>query len=419
MAEIIYRPNPGEIQKFHFSEARFRGLFGGRGSGKTVGGAVESIRKINDRPGWPGAVIAPDFKHFYKSTWPEWSRWIPWSEVVEHHKSQCWILFRNGTKVYYGGIDEPESWRGPNVNWFWFDEAGRKADQMAFNIIIGTCRIGPDPCGWVTTTPAGKFHWLYDLFIKKVVPPGLEAEFARLEAEGVKLYEKFHITIDDNKEHLDPLFYLSLKAAYTGRWALQEILGQFVAFEGQVYDNWSEENLTLEAEYNPGWPVEAWFDDGYAEGHPRVFLLVQEVPNGDLHIFAEYYKTFQMAEESIDEIFNWERQFGWKKPIVAYGDPSAAELRGRLWAKDIETVGVTALRTERVKNVRTFICDARGHRRLKVHPRCVNVNREMNAYRFPEPGHGVVRVGSQEPLKEDDHCPDAIGYGLYPRRLEI
>ncbi len=422
MARIVYRPNPGEIQPFHFSEARWRALFGGRGSGKTVGGAIEVIRKVHERPGWPGAVIAPDFKHFYKSTWPEWSRWIPWSEVVQHHQTQNWILFRNGTKVYYGGIDEPEAWRGPNVNWFWFDEAGRKADQMAFNIMIGTCRIGPEPCGWVTTTPAGKYHWLYDLFVKKVVPPGLEAEFARLEAEGIKLYDKFHITIEDNKAHLDPLFYLSLKAAYTGRWARQEIYGEFVAFEGQVYDNWADGpdgNVTSEAEYQPGWNVEAWYDDGYAEGHPRVILLVQEAPGGDLNIFAEYYKIYQFEDESIEEVLGWERQLGWKKPSVAYGDPSAASFKGRLWSHDIETVGVTAPLTERIKNLRTMICDARGHRRLKIHPRCVNFNREMNAYRFPEPGRGIVKAGSQVPLKEDDHCPDAAGYGCWNRRLDL
>lgn len=419
MARIVYRPNPGNIQSFHLSQARFRALLGGRGSGKTAGGAIEAIRKVHERPGWPGIVIAPDFKHFNKSTWPEFAKWIPWSEVIEHHKTQMWLLFRNGTKVYYGGIDDPESWRGPNVNWFWFDEGGRKKDQMAWNIVIGTCRVGPDPCGWVTSTPAGKYHWLYELFVEEKIPPGMEQAFANLKAQGIRLYDKFHISIDDNKAHVDPLFYLSLKAAYTGRWARQEIYGEFVAFEGQVYDNWSEENVTVEAEYNPSWPVEVFYDDGYAEGHPRVFLLVQETPRGDLHIFAEYYETYRFEDESIEEVLSWERKFGWKKPVVAYGDPSAASLKGRLWSYDIETVGVTCPITERIKNVRTFICDARGHRRLKAHPRCVNVNRQMNAYRFPAPGRGIVKAGSQVPLKEDDDCPDAIGYGTWPRRLDL
>lgn len=346
-------------------------------------------------------------------------KWIPWSEVIQHHKTQCWLLFRNGTKVYYGGIDEPEAWRGPNANWFWLDEGGRKKDQKAWNILIGTCRVGPDPCAWVTTTPAGKYHWLHHLFVEGKIPPGMEEEFARLKAEGVKLYDKFHITIDDNKAHLDPLFYLSLKAAYTGRWARQEIYGEFVAFEGQVYDNWSEENITREAEYQPGWPVEAFYDDGYSEGHPRVFLLVQEAPNGDIHIFAEYHKTYQMEEESIEEVLGWEPQFGWKKPIVAYGDPSAASLKGRLWSYDIETVGVSCPITERIKNVRTFISDARGHHRLKVHPRCVNTIREFNSYRYPELGRGQVKAGEIRPIKEDDHAMDAIGYGLWHRRLDI
>lgn len=418
MARKVYDPNSGQ-RPFHNSRARFRALFGGRGSGKTAAGAIEALRMVNCRPGWPGIVIAPDNKHFTKSTWPEFAKWIPWSDVLQHHRTQNWLLFRNGSKVYYGGIDEPESWRGPNVNWFWFDEAGRKGDQKAFNIVAGTCRVGPKPWGWVTTTPAGKFHWLYNLFVKHEVPPGYEDEFARLEAEGYKFYDAHHVSIEQNKKHLDSAFYLSLVSAYTGLWARQEIHGEFVAFEGQVYDNWSEANITTEAEYQPGWDVEWWYDDGYAEGHPRVFLLVQEAPNGDLHIFGEYYQTYQFEEESVQEVLEWERRFGWKRPRVAYGDPSAASLKARLWANDIETVGVTCPITERLKVVRSMICDARGHRRIKAHPRCQNLNREMGGYRFPPLGRGAVKAGSQVPLKEDDHCPDAVSYGTWHRRLEI
>ena len=421
MARIVYRPSK-EQQAFHFDTARFRALLGGRGSGKTAAGAVEALRKVRERPGSVGIIIGPDVPHFTKSAWPEWEKWCPWSEVIQHHKTQNWLLFRNGTKVYYGGIDKPESWRGPNANWIWFDEGGKKGDQKAWNILLGTCRIPPDPQMWVTTTPAGKFHWLYNLFVKQEIPSGHEEEFARLEAEGYKFYGRHHVSIEANRHNLDPAFYLSLITTYTGRWARQEIHGEFVAFEGQVYDNWSGEpdgNITKDAEYQPGWAVEWWYDDGYAEGHPRVFLLVQEAPNGDLNIFAEYYQTYKFEDESIEEVLSWERKFGWKRPVVAYGDPSAASLKGRLWSYDVETVGVTAPLTERIKNVRTMICDARGHRRLKAHPRCVNLNREMNAYRFPEPGRGVVRAGSQVPLKEDDHCPDAVGYGTWPRRLDL
>ena len=115
----IYRPNPGQ-KAFHNGTGRFRGLFGGRGSGKTVAGGLEALRMIQERPGWPGLIIAPDNRHLRRSTWPEFARWLPWSQVVEHHKTDSRIVFRNGSTIYYGGIDDPNSWRGPNVNWFWF-----------------------------------------------------------------------------------------------------------------------------------------------------------------------------------------------------------------------------------------------------------------------------------------------------------
>ncbi|MFC1959496.1 terminase TerL endonuclease subunit [Chloroflexota bacterium] len=155
-------------------DKRFVLMRGGEGSGKTTAGAIKALERI--KLGIDGIAVAPDFPHFKKSTWPEFRRWIPWDFVIERqrrYQSAEWspskpfeLVFTTGAVVYCGGIDEPESWDGPNVGWAWFDEARRKKDPQAIKVLNGRVRIpgpnGEPPQLWLTTTP--RKHWLYDYF---------------------------------------------------------------------------------------------------------------------------------------------------------------------------------------------------------------------------------------------------------------
>ena len=76
--------------------------------------------------------------------------------VSQHHKSEHWIKFDTGATVYYGGIEDEDRWRGPNVNWLWFDEAARKKTDRAWVVAVAGVRIGPNPQAWITTTPRGR-----------------------------------------------------------------------------------------------------------------------------------------------------------------------------------------------------------------------------------------------------------------------
>lgn len=167
-----------------------------------------------------GMIIAPDYPHLTRSTWPEFMRWVPEGAIVGQHKGEKWIDFANGSRVYYGGIDDPDSWRGPNVNWLWFDEAGKKKDDEAWKILIACVRVGPEPKAWVTTTPKGKSHWLYRVFVEDADP---------------SLHWYGFASVHENAHNLDPLFVKTLEASYTGNWKRQELYGEFVELEGTIF----------------------------------------------------------------------------------------------------------------------------------------------------------------------------------------
>lgn len=171
----VYRPHhEAEAQAVFCDSPRFVLIRGGEGSGKTVDGAIKALERI--KRGLPGIVVAPNLPHFRRSTWPEFRRWIPWDQVVPNQRyrqsfsweprSQFQLAFQNGATVLCGGIEDPGSWEGPNVNWVWIDEARNIPQPDAFKVLNGRARImGPQgipPQLWLTTTTA--MHWLFDYF---------------------------------------------------------------------------------------------------------------------------------------------------------------------------------------------------------------------------------------------------------------
>lgn len=404
-----FKPNPSQL-KFLQSKARFLLFSGGIGSGKTAVGTVKAVTKLNQ--GLDGIVVAPDFPHFAKSTWPQMERWFPWSRCVNRHLDHPYTQKKvlefdvRGTvaRVYYGGIEDEDAWTGPSINWFFFDEGGRKRTRAAFDVLAGRIRVGDRPQGWVTSTPNGKNHWMYEVFVKGVFPAEVLQAMHELGYDG-PIVEYVSASTIENRENLDPMYYHSLLGLYSGTLARQELNGEFVSTAGKVWEDFGQENVTEQADFIPGVPVEWWVDDGFTKGHPRVILFVQVVPP-DIHVFDEYVAYYEHGEDSVAAAL----AKGWPAPAVAYIDSSAAELRSRIAAKDIDVVKATHDVMEGIKHVAPFIKNGRGERHLLFHPRCTFAISEIPQYEYDETG--------TRPNKTDDHVADCLRYGLWTKDLD-
>jgi predicted phage terminase large subunit-like protein len=241
-----FKPNNQAQVDFIDSKAAFSLYRGSRGCGKTSAGAQKALRKI--KQGESGTVINPDFENFKLSTWSELREWIPWELVVpsqRYRQNPAWeaqkpftIVFMNGARMYCKGLKDPDSARGANVNWLWYDEGRRDRTGTGWLLAIASVRVGKDTQRWCTTTPASRDHWLYKFFIEKNIPEeALEAYRESQPDESIPLVQEFHAHLEDNKENLDPMFYASLLASYTTGWMkTQEIDGDF-ADEGGALGN--------------------------------------------------------------------------------------------------------------------------------------------------------------------------------------
>lgn len=239
----IYDPTDSQAG-FVASDARYALFYGSRGSGKTAAGAQKALKKV--KLGLSGAVLNPDFENLKNSTWPELKQWIPWDLIVpsqryrvneewEPHKPFT-MVFMNGVKMSVKGLKDPDSARGPNINWLWYDEGGRDKTGLSWRLAIASVRIGFQPQAWVTATPAGLYHWMHEFFIREEIP---EEVLKILKEEKIDrpMIETFFGTIEDNKDNLDPAFLASMLLAYPkGYLREQEIGGLFVTEGGTLGD---------------------------------------------------------------------------------------------------------------------------------------------------------------------------------------
>jgi phage terminase large subunit-like protein len=240
----LYNPSVNQ-EAFIKSTARNSMLFGPRGCGKSGAGSQKALFKIMQ--GLNGIVMNPDFENLKISTWPEFRNWIPWKMVIasqRHRSNPEWqphqpfaMVFLNGTTVYVKGGKASGSSRGPNVNWFWYDEGGRDETGETWQITNAGVRVGKDPQAWCTETPRPIEHWSYKFFIEKNIPTELMAEFEKVMGGDRILIESFHATREDNKDNLDAAYYLNLSLNYpTGYLRAQEYEGDFANEGGKIGD---------------------------------------------------------------------------------------------------------------------------------------------------------------------------------------
>lgn len=240
-----YRPY-ASAKRFLESRARYVLFRAGRGAGKSASGAQKALAKI--RAGQSGAVLNPSFENFKISTWPEFKKWIPWDMVVPSQRGRQldqWVpngpfvlVFINGAKVICKGLKDPDSARGPNMNWLWYDEAGMDPDGIAWKLANASIRVGHEPQAWATTTPKGKSHWLYRFFESQEEISSDAKEMFQSLSPDRPFIETFRGTIFDNKDNLDAAYYASMLAAYPpGYLREQELNGDWADEGGKIGDS--------------------------------------------------------------------------------------------------------------------------------------------------------------------------------------
>jgi len=392
-----------------------RALIAGTGSGKTMAGVYEDLRWALKFPGSTGFIFEPTYRMVKRILIPKLEDFlgkpIETNPIIKQfHRGDLRIDFSNGTVVWLGSLEDPESAEGPSVDWIHVDEARliRHID-VAIDVIIRRLRnsqIGSEqgyPTGsWWTTTPDHPGSDLFNFFEN--------VEFRNVDS-GV-----YRMSIYDNIENLPASYIRDVERRHSGGLADRFIYGRFahvaagsLAFDFSIHVIHEEElddGMTwfINESGQPIIPVAALRATTYVHDfgwtNPAAQIAIKWDGDGRAYALDEFYKTQADEEDLGDNAIDFEEIYG---EGVWYCDPSEPRT---------------------IKKLKKYVKRARGYDRKKygsredgirelgsrlnmsgdnlcrlyIHRRCVNLISEIQIYDADK--------------KENDHAVDALRYGV-------
>lgn len=175
-------------------------------------------------------------------------------------------------------------------------------------------------------------------------------------------------------------------------------LGNWGIVDGLVYENWKEENFSIDTIRQ----LKSAFglDFGYTNDPTALFCGAIDEQNKKIYVFDEMYKKGMSNKSINDEI----TQMGYSKEEITAdcAEPkSIDELRG-LGLRRIKGATKGA---DSINNGIQFIQDYE----IIIHPRCVNFITEISNYTWAEDKFGNK---INKPIDDFNHLMDAMRYAI-------
>ena len=430
----LSRYNKGEKKhekqmEFHRDTRRNRWLFGGNRTGKTVGGAVESIyyalgihpyRRVPvPSRGW---VVSLTNEVQRDVAQKEILYWLPRHRIKKimvragrqddpENAILDTIILDNGSVIGFKSCDQGrEKFQGTSQHWIWFDEEPPKP-------IYDECRMRlMDTRGdiWGTMTPLQGLTWAYDvIYINEVGDPNIRywqmewADNPFLSLEEIAELEK-NMTEDD-------------------REARQ--YGRFVAMSGLVYKEFREDIHVIDPFTVP---VE-WYDDISIDPGLDAPLSCHWYAcdgDGNVYVMAEHYAAGYDVEwhskqiKGISDSLKWPRTKSGKLRTLIDSAASAKTLAAEKSAVELFWEYGINCDTSVNKDVWSGIQRVKQYLKLREHPdkenwpkgrpklfifqTCPNMIKEIKSYRW-KPAT-ASNQNPDAPVKRNDHAMDELRY---------
>jgi len=369
-------------------EARHKALSGGFGSGKTTCNVVQGLGYALKHAGSRGMWVSASYPMLGRSLMVEWERWSrAVSEALGHdivavqNKSDKRIRLTNGSTIWFGTADKPDSLYGTDLAWFGADEVALWT-RKAFDIMLDRLRQ-PDfehHC-WATYTPYGKGWWA------ECFEEG-EKKLPNSELFRISSYENPVASAD---------YLESLASRYTGKWALQYIEGVPQEFHGLVYSGLAD--CAYDGDLPKEWKrIVGGVDWGWS--NPSVLLLIGEDTEGGKWVFAEDHETMRHPEAMAEAAAQLQKQY----PVDTwYCDPSEPGNIVKFRAKGLNAQKADNAVLPGIAAVNTAIADGM---RIVGCPQLL-----AESYCWQQKPDGTF--AQDKPQKQDDHCADALRYAVY------
>ena len=371
---------------FLTSSAKYPLFSGGIGSGKSRTGCLKAVLKALSTPGGLGLIAAPTFPMLRDATQRAFFELLPEREIVRFNKTEQQLLLRNRAEIVFRSLDDADRRRGPNLAWIFVDEAAM-ASAEAWRVLKGRLRQpGYDLQAWLTTTPRGR-NWVWQEWVDR----------------PTREHALYRARTTQNKA-LPAGFIESL--GYAGQFALQELEGQFVAFEGLVYPQFDRATHVVAAPDREYATALGGIDFGFT--NPSVVLPFGVTGDGQWRQLDEWYERRKVIDDIIAAAKDFQARYGVAR---WHCDPSEPAYIEQLQRAGVRAVAADNERTAGIAAVaKALALRGDGTPGLTLAPSCANTVAEYETYQYPEKKAGQQR---DEPIKAFDHAMDATRYAVF------
>jgi len=214
----LYKPHPRQILA-HSATERYI-LYGGAfGGGKTIWLVNEAIQLSLDYPGNRGYLARHELPAFKRSVLPELNNFIHPDILEQHHQTENYFKFKNGSYIYYGGLGDDRAGlqrlSSMTLGWFAIDQS-EETTETHFNMLAGRLRImvpGIHYKGLLTCNPSP--GWVKQKFVEQKLDD-----------------HTFIQSLPKDNPYLPDDYESGLRKLYPPEWVKAMIDGDWDALEG-------------------------------------------------------------------------------------------------------------------------------------------------------------------------------------------
>ena len=395
MTEYRHRLTQPQANVFR-SPARFRLLNAGRRFGKTHLAVLELINAAVNKPESVNWYVAPTYRQAEQIAWAKLKALLPPEYISKKDEGDLSIILPNKSTIALRGADNPDSLRGPGLDFVVFDEAAFQK-QEAWTEVIRPSLSDKLGRALFISTPSG-YNWFYDLFSAAQGRADWKTwQYTTLEGGHVPLSE-----IESARSELDKRTFQQEYEAF-----FESLAGRvYYAFDRRPYPDGNISDVKdidgapilvgMDFNINPMSAVfavraggqihiigEATIDNGNTEA--MVQLIKSRYPNRTIRVYPDPTGNARKTSAPVGQTdFTILRQAGFQ--VLAPSHPYAV--------------------VDKINTVNTGLRTAAGDKRVLINPTCRQLTMALDGLTYVE--------GTNEPDKSSglDHITDALGYLL-------
>ena len=374
------------------STSRFRVVVAGRRFGKTHL-AIRELCYHAKEPNKEVWYVAPTYRQAKQIVWRKLKNRINdlrWSKKI--NESELSITLKNNSVISLKGADGGgDNLRGIGLDFLCMDEFADIDPEAWYEVLRPTLADKQGKAMFIGT-PKGMSNWAHDLYTQELDAPEQWKSFQYTTIAGGQVKPE---EIEAAKKDLDE------------RTFRQEFMATFETYAGRIYYAFDRKDNCKPPETIDLSVVYIGMDFNI---DPMTAVIA--VRQGDnLYVIDEIRMFSSNTAEIVEEIkerYPKSRQWIFPDPASRQRKTSAGGLTDLTILQNAGFVvkaphGHTPVR-DRINAVNSRLCDAKGIRRLFIHPKCKYVIEGLERHTYKE--------GTSQPDKDSgyDHMNDALGY---------